>query len=261
MRLATFVLAASAALALAAPAAAKELAKAELCGPAGCVAVTDKNDLRQIPTGETLGTRPPMSSYYALALSAKDDVTTYTWQIYYIPGSNMLAVQDERGGMNWHPIQGAAIGAMKRLAAQIEPFAAPAITSVAIGDRVVREDASSYLRLLEETGTPPAHNLSPADWVAIDFRSERPSPWTDSGRELMYSPSTNVLERRVDRLVLPRWLAADIEAARPLAGSEGIRWLPWLAPAGLMAALLLVAGLGALLRARFGAAPVPEPAP
>src|SRR5687768_8643725 len=116
MRLAPLVLATAAALALAAPAAAKELTKAELCGPAGCVAVTDKDDLRQIPTGgETLGARPPMSAFYTLTLSAKDDTTTHTWRIYYVPDANMLAVRDPYGAMNWHPIYGAAIGTMKRL--------------------------------------------------------------------------------------------------------------------------------------------------
>lgn len=260
MRLAPLMLAAAAALALAAPAAAKELTKAELCGPAGCVAVTDKDDLRQIPTGgETLGARPPMSAFYTFALSARDDVATHTWQIYYVPAANMLAIMDPHGAMNWHPIHGAAIGTMKRLAGQIEPYAAPTITSVAVGDRVVTEDAASYLELFDVTGSTAPHNLSPGDWLAVDFRSARPSPWTNSGRELMYSPSSNVLERRTDRLVLPAWLAADVEAARPLA-DDGVRWLPWLVLGALVAALLLLAGLGALLRHRMSAAPTPEPA-
>jgi hypothetical protein len=261
MRLAPLLLVAATALALAAPAAAKELTKAELCGPTSCAAVTDKDDLRQIPTGgETLGARPPLSRFYTLSLSAEDDVATHTWRIYYIPDANMLGVRDPYGSMNWHPIYGAAIGMMKRLAARVEPFAAPKITSVAIGDRVVREDPASYLPLLHTSGARTAHNLSPADWVAIDFRSDRPSPWTDGARELMYSPSTNVLERRTDRLVLSDGVAADIEAARPLSSDGGARWLPWLVLGGLLAALVLLAGLGALLRARGGAAPTPEPA-
>jgi hypothetical protein len=261
MRLAPPLLAAAAAaLALAAPAAAKELAKAELCGAAGCVAVTDRDDLRNFPTGgEATTERPPLSSFYALRMSTKDDVATHTWTIYYVPSADLFAIPDEYGSVTWHPLFGDAIPLMRKLASRVEPYPAPEITSVAIGDRVVREDAASYLRLFEpEVGASPG-KAAPADWVPVDFRSAQVSPWTLGDRELMYSPSANVLERRTDRLLLAESLAADIEAARPLSADETTSWLPWLALAGLFAALLFLAGFGALLRRRFAAPPLPEP--
>lgn len=259
MRLAPLLLVAAAALALAAPAAAKEMTKAELCGPAGCAAVTDKDDLRTFGGGETLGARPPMLPFYKLALSARGDGATETWWIYYVPAANMIAVEDAYGLINWHPLRASATAVLKRLAAQVDPFPTPAITSVAVGDRLVREGAASYLRLFDATGGTSPHNVSPDDWVGIDLRADRPSPWTDSTRELLYSPTTNVLERRTERLVLAEGIAADIEAARPLGAENADRWLPWLVLGGLIAALLVLAGVGALLRRHLEPA-VPEPA-
>ena len=261
MRLAPLVLVAATALALAAPAAAKEITKAELCGPAGCAATTNEDELRMFGGGsDTFGAQPPMSAYYELSLSARgdDEGATTTWTIYYVPSANMIAVDGGYGTTNWHPLSAAAAGVMRRLAARVEPFPPPTVTSVAIGDRVVRENAASYLQLLHDTGGIAPLNVSPDDWVGIDLRSARPSPWTDGARELLYSPSTNILERRIERVVLADSVAADIEAARPLV-DDRVRWLPWLVLGGLIAALLGLAGVGALLR-RHVEPTLPEPA-
>jgi hypothetical protein len=258
LRLVPLPVVAAVALVLAAPAAAKELTKAKLCGPVGCAVVTDPGALRDFPTGgETVASPPSTSAYYALAISSKDDVATHTWTIYYVPDANMLAIPDSYGGVTWHPLFGNAIRYMKSLASRAEPYRAPAITSVAIGDRVVSDGAASYLRLFDASlGTSPGR-ASPSDWVPVDFRSSRPSPWTLGPRELMYSPSENVLERRTTRVLLPAGVAADLEAGRPLV-EEGVRWLPSVVLAGIVAVLMVFAGLAALVR-RVGATPSTEP--
>jgi hypothetical protein len=263
MRRVPVLLVLAAALALAAPAAAKELSKAELCGPAGCIAINDKDTLRNIPTGgETIAAQPPLQSFHTLRLTVTEGEggPEHTWSVYYVDRAAMLAWLNEGGTIAWTDVRGSAATLMKRLARRVEPFRAPTISATAVGGRTVSADPASYLALFEQTGGRLDYTTMPSDWVPIDFRSATPSPWTDSPFELMYSPSTNAIERATRHIVLPGDLAADIEAARPLAPDGGTRWLPWLVLGGLVVALLLLAGLGALLRHRVSAAPTPEPA-
>ena len=262
MRLAPLLLAAAAALALAAPAAAKELSKAELCGPAGCIAVTDRDTLRGIPTGgEELVTQPPLQAFHTLRLTVTEGEggPEHTWSVYYVDRSGMTAWKNEGGTIVWSQLTGPSATTMKRLARGVEAFPAPRISATLVDGRAVSADPASYLALFQEPGRRLNANVFPHDWVRIDLRSATASPWTDSPFELMYSPSANAIERGVHRLVLPDGLASDIEAAQPLAVSETTRWLPWLVVGALLAALLVLAGLGAVLRRRFEPA-APEPA-
>jgi hypothetical protein len=262
MRLATFVLAAAAALALAAPATAKEPTKAEVCGPAGCIAVTDKDTLRTFPSGdESLAAQPAPQAFHTVRYTVTEGEggPEHTWTAYYIDREAMMAWRNDGGTVVWSFVRGDGATLIKKLARQVESFPAPAISGVTVGGRPVPGDAESYLALFDVTGDRLSVNALPRDWVPIDFRSARPSPWTDAPFELMYSPSTNALERGIDQLVLPSGIASDVEAARPLLASEG-GWLPWLVVGALVATLLLLAGLGALLRNRLRTPPALEPA-
>lgn len=261
MRLAPLLLAAAAALALAAPAGAKELAKAEVCGPAGCIAVTDKEDLRTFPSGsESLAAQPAPQAFHTVRYTVTEGKggPEHTWTAYYVDREALLAWPNDGGTVVWSPVYGDAATMIKRLARQVEAFPAPSISAVTVGGEPVGDDAASYLTLFGVTGERMSVDVLPHDWVPIDFRSAQASPWTAGPFELMYSPSRNALERGIHQIVLPSSIASDIEAGRALA-DDGVRWLPWLAVAGLFAALLLLAGVGALLRRRFAAAPVPEP--
>jgi hypothetical protein len=262
MRLAPLVLAAAAALALAAPAAAKELSKAEVCGPAGCIAVTDRDTLRGIPTGgEELATQPPLQAFHTLRLTVTEGEggPEHRWSVYYVDRAGMLAWKNEGGTIVWSQLTGPAATTMTRLARGVKAFPAPQISATLVDGRAVSADPASYLALFREPGRRLNANVFPNDWVPIDFRSAQASPWTDSPFELMYSPSTNAIERGIQQVVLPDALASDVEAARPLAVGEATRWLPWLVVGALVAALLVLAGLGAVLRRRFEPA-APEPA-
>jgi hypothetical protein len=260
MRFLAVLPAVAVALVVAAPAAAKELTKAEVCGPAGCIAVTDRATLRNFPDGgEELATHPPVQSFHELRFTVRDDVAEHTSTAYYVDGVGMIAWTNQGGMLLWSHVTGASATLMKELARGVKPFTAPTITAVTVGGRRVSGDPSSYLSLFEQRGRRLVETI-PHDWVPIDFRAAAPSPWTDAPFELMYSPSTNAIERGIHQIVVPGNLAADIEAGRPLAPDSGTRWLPWLVLGGLVATLLLLAGLGALLRDRLGAAPTPEPA-
>jgi hypothetical protein len=254
MRLVPVLVAAALALALAAPAAAKELSKAELCGPEGCIAVTDRDTLRGIPTGgEELATQPPLQAFHTLKLTVTEGEggPEHAWTVYYVDRVGMTAWKNEGGTIVWSQLTGPSAATMKRLARGVAAFPAPSISETLVGGRAVSADPASYLALFQEPGRRMNANVFPRDWVPIDFRSPKASPWTDSPFELMYSPSTNAIERGIQQVVLPDGIATDIEGARPLAAGEATRWLPWLVLGGLVAALLLLAGLGALLRRRF----------
>lgn len=262
MRLAPLLLAAAAALALAAPATAKELSKAQLCGPDGCIAITDGETLRQLPTGgEEVAAQPPLHPFHTLRLTMTEGEggPEHSWTVYYVDRVAMLAWRNDGGLVAWTHLRGTAATALRRLARDVEPFPPPTISAATVDGRPVSADPASYLALFEATGGRMDYTTMPTDWVPIDFRSATASPWTDAPFELMYSPSRNVLERGVHQLVLADELAADVESARPLRAEEATRWLPWLVVVGLVAALLLLAGLGALLRPRVGAAPTAEP--
>jgi hypothetical protein len=72
MRTFALLAAAASALLLSAPAAAKELVKAELCGAAGCAAV-DKSDLRLVPLGgDTNADPPPLGPFHELVTTVQD---------------------------------------------------------------------------------------------------------------------------------------------------------------------------------------------
>jgi hypothetical protein len=263
MRLAPLLLAATAALALAAPAAAKELSKAEVCGPAGCTAVTDRETLNAIPLGgdEPPSTQPQLQPFHTVRLTVTEGEggPEHSWTVYYVDRAGMMAWKNEGGTIVWSQLNGPAATAMRRLVRGVEAFPAPRISATLVDGRAVSADPASYLALFQEPGRRMNANVFPHDWVPIDFRSAKASPWTDAPFELMYSPSTNAIERGIQQVVLPDALASDIEATRPLAAGEATRWLPWLVVGALMAALLVLAGLGAVLRRRFEPA-APEPA-
>jgi hypothetical protein len=238
------------ALALVETAGAKELKKVELCGPVGCTAITDRSTLREIPTGgETLTEPPALASFYTMRLTVDAGRDESGWQVYYVPSADAIAARDEAGRIRWFPIFGEAVGLMERLVRGLEPFPAPTISSVTVGGEVVSGDPSTYLRLYEVEGATSSSE-SPADWVPIDFVSDTRSPWTDGPRELMYSPSTDLLERGVEVIRLPHALAADVEAGRTFTsdGRSGLWWLLALSAAVLIP--LAFVGLRAIARRR-----------
>jgi len=262
MKRSALVLALAGALVLAAPAAAKELTQAQLCGPAACETVTDRDTLRALPMGgENVGTPPPASRFYVMRLTVRegDSGPTHTWQVYYVPSADMLAVRDEYGTIDWLPIYGDAIPLMKRLTRGLEPFPRPQLSRVTIGGEQVSGDASTYLRLftVQSAGTA---RYGEGDYALVDLVSRSPSPWTDGSSEFAFSPSTKTLERGADLIRLPDGLADDVAAARALDPGGDRTLLPWLLLAALVAGIVLLAAAARLLRARR-ATEIPAPRP
>ena len=248
MRVAVAAASLLAALAAAAPALAKEPIRATFCGASGCRTFEDPATLNMIPGGE--GTVPlgPAVPYYRVEIVAGErgnPQNQHSFFTYYVPSADAMAFEEPEGVMRYHPIFGApTINLMRRLTRGLEPFPRPVVTRANVGERLVRgEAARSYLELFDALPeSEPAE--APNDWIYIDLRSTRPSPWTDAKIDLVYSPGENLLERGWTRVKVPAAIAADVEAARALDGSSARSWrLAFAAvPLGLLGLALAMRG-------------------
>ena len=234
-----------AAAALVAPsgASAKELVSATVCGASGCRTVTDKATLNAIPGGEDVTGLGAPAAYYRLTLvTGEPNGRRHGFTTYYVPSAKAMSWSED-GLYRLHPIYGpTANGVMRRITAGLEPHAAPRITTAIVGTRRVTGAAAASYASLFSAGEPTQLDARPYDWVAVDLRSSRPSPWTDGRSELMFSPSTNLIEIGYEPQRIPDAIADDIAAGRALHAKSGGR-VPWgvlaLAAVGVLAAVSL----------------------
>ena len=243
----TFALCAAAALALvlSAPAGAKELVKAELCGPAGCAAL-DEDELRLVPLeGDEFEAPPPLGAFYDLRLTAQDGrdaAHTTTWTIWYLPSAGMIAFRNESNSVTFHSIKPAWATSLKELAKRVQPFPAPRITAAFVDGKRIDGDSATYAALFSAESAGPAR-IDDGDWVQVELRSAKPTPWT-FGTTASFSRSAGILQLGPKWIRLDDGLADDLANARAL-GTEGrTTLLPWLTPAALLVAVGLLAALG-----------------
>jgi hypothetical protein len=237
------LLLAVAALVVPSAASAKELVAARVCGASACRTVADRATLNEIPGGEDVTGLGAPAAYYRLTLvTAEPNGRRYGFTTYYVPSAKAMSWSED-GLYRLHPIYGpTANGVMRRITAGLEPYAAPAITTAIVGTRrVTGATAASYASLFT-VGEPTQLDARPYDWVAVDLRSNRPSPWTDGKSELMFSPSTNLVEIGYEPVRIPDGIADDLVAGRTLREDAG-RSVPWgflaLTGLGLLAAVSL----------------------
>jgi hypothetical protein len=251
------VVAVALALALPAPVAAKEPIRATICGESGCATVTDKAMLREIPGGENTVALGAAAPYYRVTVvNGEPNGATHSFSSYYIPSANGMA-WDEQGLVRLHPIYGdKATGVMRQLTADVEPFPAPRLTAAIVGDRrVTGAAAQTYLSLFSVREDGEAAAEPPTDWVGIDLRSRRGSPWTDARTDVVFAPGRNLIERGWTWVEVSDEVAADIEAGRALDArpKRARSWALGVAAAGVFA---LLGVLGARTgRRRMAAAP------
>ena len=241
------------ALALPAAADAKGPIKITVCGESGCSAASAA--MHHDPFGGSGAGAPraaPPGPYYRIDLNAGG---REEWSIFYVPAARVLAIPNERGWMEWRPLAGPAASFVRRHARTIAPFPEPTVSEALLDSRRLTGDPDSYLAVLHVDGALDAPD---GESVALELRSDRPSPWTNVSYR--YYPADDVLLRMNGAFVrLPPALVADLEAslgpeqvdrtARPPAErpSTGLSWL-W--PALAIGGGLLLAGVAALLGVR-----------
>ena len=178
-----------------------------VCGSSGCKTFTDERTLRELGSGggELFPDIPPASAYYTLRTRAAAGRFAETWTDFYVPKTRMLR---SVGSGNWFRVGAKRAETLARLTREIAPFE-PRLTAARVGDKVVREGASSYLRLFElgARADIPFSNRS----MKIELRSARPSPWAQADDLLVYFPKENVLQRETRWLRVPPRVAARIE--------------------------------------------------
>ena len=114
-------------LVLAAPAAAKEVTKVEICGASRCTTITDSDELRLLPTGgEATAEQPPPAGYYTVTFTVDHGAETNPITMYYAPAPNLLAGNPEfPGSLTWFGVYGPATDVIRDAVDGIDPFPAP----------------------------------------------------------------------------------------------------------------------------------------
>jgi hypothetical protein len=247
----------------AAPAQAKELLGAELCGPDGCV-TQHAAGLMEGPNGpfggELQSPAKPGTWYRGYLLAGDRGKVLGKLPFYYVPGSGGQLVEPGRYGQvtAWTRAEGKIGALVAALAARIEPYGTPQMTSVTVNGKPVR-DPQSYLRLWtlghKATGYPNG-----IDSGQIVFYSDPASPWSDGNYVVAYAKSSLLL-RDGKVVALPKDVADRVAARASLAPDHGFPWT-WtaLVAAALLAVAVVVLAVALVrrLRPRPSARPVAQ---
>ena len=237
-------------------ASAKGLSGFTLCGPDGC-RTTDLSGFGQGDPFSGPGEGPGPSAYFEVSLLMDDGAGS--WRMFYAPAAGLLAYEDgDARIVRWMRPAPALATALKRAAKSVEPYPGLRITAVTVGSRRVDRDPGSYLALFAIDGPYADPGTGRAE--AVVFETPVPSPWT-SGR-LWYYPDTDVVAGAGTWVRLPRSLATDLEAGRPLDPSSpgSARTAP--VALGLAGAAVMIVVVASLLARRRGTrrdAVVPAP--
>jgi hypothetical protein len=244
----------------AAPAQAKELLGAELCGPDRCVTQRVAG-LLEGPngpfSGELADAAQPGPWYRGYLLAGDRGKVVGKLLFYYVPGGGQV-VQPGRDGQvtTWTRPEARLAAVVAALADRIEPYGTPRLTSVTLNGRPVR-DPQSYLRLWtlghEATGYP-----SGIDSQQVVFYSDPASPWSDGNYVVAYAKS-NLLLRDGKVVGLPKDVAQRVAARASLEPGSTFSWTTTaIAGALAVSVILLAAALARRLRPRPSPRPVAQ---
>jgi hypothetical protein len=109
-----FVLAA----AVAPAAAAKEITKAEVCGPDGCTAVADRAVLPVLGNGGQPRTPPAAAPYYEVRLTVAEGDQDFTWSVAAVPARHAQRADDG----TWMDLPPDATALVRKYAAGRRPY-------------------------------------------------------------------------------------------------------------------------------------------
>lgn len=245
----------------AAPAQAKELLGAQLCGPTGCETQRAAG-LLEGPngpfSGELADAAKPGPWYRGYLLAGDRGKVVGKLLFYFVPGDGGgRVVQPGRYGQVtvWTRAQGKIGALVAALAGRVDPYGTPHMNRVTVNGKPVR-DPQSYLRLWtlghKATGYPDG-----IDSGQIVFYSDPASPWSDGNYVVAYAKSSLLL--RDGKLVeLPKDVAERVAARASLAPDDGFPWT-WTAILGGAALALAGSVLAVALLRRVRPDPSPRP--
>ena len=247
---------------IATAAAAKEIEAVSICGASGCHDVDDVHAF-MAGGGMDLGSpdeqpTPPLQPYLRIdvEISAPPEENINGWSVFVLADGSLVRSQGPGVGLgqDWVTLPARAAHMIGSAAAGIEPFPAPRLTDVRVGAHRAGEP-NHYGDLFGLEAAPRPTTVSPGGWEQIHVRSSVPSPWTDGGDRIDWSPALGVI--RVDGLyfeptsALSERLRVDSGRAASPSDDDGPGLIPWLSA---LVALGAAAGLFLLRRRRPGPA-------
>ena len=220
-----------------ATAAAKEVSAVSVCGASGC---NDVDDVRAFMAAGGLDTGSPderpipaAQPYFRMEVEMHapgEDLPG--WSVFLLADGSLVRAQGPGAALDqdWMTLPADAGRTIASATDGLEPYPAPKLTDVRIGGRRAT-DPASYSDLFGLKAAPKPTTVSPGGWERIDVRSAKPSPWTDGGDRIDWSPSLGVI--RVDGLyfepgaALSDRLSSDTGRSAPKDGDDPSP-LPWL---------------------------------
>jgi hypothetical protein len=108
----------------AAPAAAKEVVKAKVCGASDCREITDRHTLAALPEGGD-PTDPPShsSGWYRVTLTVRSDDAHDRFTNAVLPAARYIRGEGENGHYTWMPMTARATAAYRSAVRGLRPFA------------------------------------------------------------------------------------------------------------------------------------------
>jgi hypothetical protein len=246
-------------LALAAPAAGKELTLLRVCGADGCNAITSGGTVGH-DGGPSFVSRPSLQGYYLLRIGAGDGKRVLErWDMYFVPDPGAI-IGTQGGNEGWTALPARATKAVKAAAKGLKPFRTPQIAEAYVGEhRSV--DPAAYTALLgplEEAGIPSTLE-SP---ISLSFDWQRPNPWSNDGGMMNYLVKARMLMRGDGYFRVPDALARRLDREhRGLAPVVPGGGFPWAVFVGSMSGAVVLAGLLVALARRRRPRPAERPVP
>lgn len=107
----------------AAPAAAKEVVKANVCGASGCREITDRHTLAALPEGGD-PTDPPShpSGWYRVTVTVRSEDAHDTFTNAVLPEARYIRGEGENGNYTWMPMTARATAAYRSAVRGLRPF-------------------------------------------------------------------------------------------------------------------------------------------
>ena len=153
----SFVLAVALVLAVAPAAAAKEITKAEVCGPDGCSAVSDRAALPILGNGGPPRTPPTAAPYYDVRITMAEGDQDATWSFAAVPARHAMRADDG----TWMEMAPDASALVTKTAAGRKPYPASEMVGWAAAPDPKPEPASTDSPPL---GAKPGSLLPSGGW-------------------------------------------------------------------------------------------------
>jgi len=164
---------------VAAPATAKELAMAKVCGESGCTTVKDKGDLMAFADSHSSSAEPPDAAPFVTVELVVDigQGRTDSWTVDYVPSAGVIRSPGEFGDDTWWTVSPSANTAMVERLTDITPYPKEAFAELL--EMPAGTFSAETLEELMSTGSLPTQ-LTPEKLAGAQNATATPAPRDDA---------------------------------------------------------------------------------